>query len=171
MEHVKAVMVLFVVLAVFDLSSARAWEVDLSRRRQNVFQTDGRGMASTKPTDVDSFDGVLSKVAGNVERQEFVILNTPSGFVPNSVRVKRGNHYLVHVVNVNEDKKNVSFMLDAFAQNHATYYGKIKTFNLDPNKDGVFVFNCPETSAEGRLIVFSGSNSGASIRTPASEGR
>jgi hypothetical protein len=92
----------------------------------------------------------------NFDRQELVILNTATGFIPNAVRVRKGVHYTIHVVNVNEAKKNVSFMLDAFDQHHATYFGKIKTFDVDPDKEGVFEFQCPETSGVGRLIVFGG---------------
>ena len=57
-------------------------------------------------------------------------------------------------MNVNEDKKNVSFMLDAFGQHHATYFGKIKSFDLDPTTEGIFDFQCPETSAQGKLVIF-----------------
>lgn len=88
------------------------------------------------------------------DRQEFVILNTGHGFVPSNVRIHKGLHYVVHVVNVNEDKKNVSFMLDAFNQHAATYFGQIRSFNLDPDKEGVFDFQCPETNSTGKLIVF-----------------
>jgi hypothetical protein len=87
------------------------------------------------------------------ERQAFVILNTDKGFVPNTVRLYRGGHYVLHVVNVNEAQKNVSFMLDAFKQHHATYYGKIKSFAVDAEQEGVFSFMCPETSSEGKIVV------------------
>jgi hypothetical protein len=90
----------------------------------------------------------------NGDRQEFVILNTSKGFIPSNVRLRKGLHYTVHIVNVNEDKKNISFMLDAFQQHHATYFGKIKSFDLDPNKEGIFEFQCPETATQGRIVVF-----------------
>ena len=147
------VLFVFAILAFGFTNKALAWEVDLSRRRKDVVQSNRQ--PDGKPSEVESFDDMVNKVAGTYDRQEFVILNTAHGFVPTSIRVKKGNHYTVHIVNVNEEKKNVSFMLDAFAQNHGTYYGKIKSFQLDPNKDGIFTFNCPETAAEGRLIVFS----------------
>ncbi len=101
-------------------------------------------------------DGIVQRVVNPTinDRQEFVILNTSHGFIPSNVRLHKGLHYTVHVVNVNEDKKNVSFMLDAFGQHHATYFGKIKSFELDPNKEGIFEFQCPETSAQGKLVIF-----------------
>ena len=49
---------------------------------------------------------------------------------------------------------------------HATYYGKIKTFMLEPKKEGAYSFESPETSAEGKLVVF---NPQASFRAPASD--
>ena len=164
-------MLAFVVLMfllTFGERSAKAWEIDLSRRRQTVLSNDRREPAG-KSTEVDSFDEVMDKVAGRVDRQEFVILNTERGFVPSSIRVKKGNHYTIHIVNVNDAKKNVSFMLDAFAQNHATYFGKIKTFVLDPNKEGIFTFNCPETSAEGKMIVFSSQGTSPAQRALSSD--
>jgi hypothetical protein len=108
------------------------------------------------------FDSVFG---ANEPVQEIVILNTEKGFVPSSVHVRKNGHYKIHVVNVNEKEKNVSFILDGFSEHHATYYGKIKTFTLEPKKEGVFSFQSPETAAEGRLVVFSPQ---MSVRAPAS---
>jgi len=98
--------------------------------------------------------------------QDLVILNTEHGFVPATVRVRKNARYRVSVVNVNEKEKNVSFILDGFSEHHATYYGKIKMFMLEPKKEGSYSFESPETSAEGKLIVF---NPQISMRVPASE--
>jgi hypothetical protein len=68
---------------------------------------------------------------------------------------------------VNEKEKNVSFVLDSFSEHHATYYGKIKTFTIRPQKEGVFKFVSPETAAQGKLVVFPAS--GPETRMPASE--
>jgi len=57
------------------------------------------------------------------------------------------------VVNVNEKNKNVSFLLDAFSEHHATYYGDIKKIHIEPQKKGVYTFQSPETSAQGKLVV------------------
>ena len=98
--------------------------------------------------------------------QEIVLLNTDKGFVPASIRVKRGQSYKINVVNVNEQEKNVSFVLDSFSEHHATYYGKIKTFVIKPQKEGVFRFVSPETGAQGKLVVYP---EGPENRLPASE--
>lgn len=81
-------------------------------------------------------------------------MNTDKGFVPATVRVKSGMNYRVHVVNINEDNKNISFVMDAFSEHHATYFGSLKTFNIRPKQQGVFTFQCPETSAQGKLVVY-----------------
>jgi hypothetical protein len=107
--------------------------------------------------------------AGGEPVQDIVIMNTDHGFVPSTVRVRRDNRYKIHIVNVNEKEKNVSFILDAFSEHHATYYGKIQSFFLEPKKDGVFSFQSPETSAEGKLVVLS--TGAANARGPASDDR
>jgi hypothetical protein len=99
--------------------------------------------------------------------QDVVILNTEKGFVPSTVRIRKDGKYRIHVVNVNEKEKNVSFMLDAFSEHHATFYGKMRSFNLEAKKEGIYSFQSPETSAEGRLIVFSPQ---ITVREPASNG-
>ncbi len=101
---------------------------------------------------------------------ELVIMNTQKGFVPNTVRLRKDVKYKLHVVNVNEKEKNISFVLDGFSEHQSTYYGKVKSFYLQPTREGVYSFNCPETSIEGRLVVFAPPGA-ANIRTPASEGK
>ena len=111
--------------------------------------------------------GVLDQIFDAGEPvQEIVILNTEKGFVPNTVRVRKNARYKISVVNVNEKEKNVSFILDGFAEHHATYFGKVKTFVLNPGKEGVFSFQSPETAAEGKLVVY---NPPITVRNPASE--
>ncbi len=104
--------------------------------------------------------------------QEIVILNTEKGFVPNTVRVRKNSRYKITVVNVNEKEKNISFILDGFAEHHATYFGKVKTFSLTPNKEGVFSFQSPETAAEGKLVVYAppiNVRETTTVRAPASD--
>ncbi|MEO0336488.1 MAG: hypothetical protein AAF202_08840, partial [Pseudomonadota bacterium] len=65
-------------------------------------------------------------------------------------------------------------VLDTFSQHHATYYGEVKSFHLNPKKEGVYSFVCPETSAQGKLVVVSPSSpappmTDVEMRTPASE--
>lgn len=97
--------------------------------------------------------------------QDIVILNTERGFVPNTIRIRKDGRYTIHVVNVNDKEKNVSFILDGFTEHHATFFGKVKTFRIEPRKEGVFSFLSPETAVEGKIIVYS--SGPASVRAPA----
>lgn len=97
--------------------------------------------------------------------QDMVILHTEHGFVPSTVHMRKNGRYRVSVVNVDEKEKNVSFILEAFSEHHATYYGKIQTFTVEPKKEGSFSFESPETAAAGKLIVFTPQ---VTTRTPAS---
>ena len=167
---------LFVTCCALGAASARAeWTVDLSRRHKAVRDgelnaaaspiaderapaSDGAGLVDRAARAVES---ILDVNGGGEPQQELVVLNTERGFVPSVLRLRNGGRYVVHVVNVNEKEKNVSFVLDAFGEHHATYYGKIKTFRADPKKEGVYSFQCPETGSEGRLVVYAPSGSGA----------
>ena len=119
--------------------------------------------------------GVLDQIfdVGAEPVQEIVILNTEKGFVPSTVRVRKNSRYKITVVNVNEKEKNISFILDGFAEHHATYFGKVKTFALTPNKEGVFSFQSPETAAEGKLVVYNPPitvrDTTTTVRAPSSE--
>ena len=168
-----SIFVVLLLMAVADL--ARAWEVDWSHHRK---------VASDDATAVDPGNVVpaaddvkdpphrpKASLEGLVEHetkpkfadhQEFVILNTEHGFVPSNIRLHKGVSYIVHIVNVNESKKNVSFMLDAFNQHYATYYGEIRSFTINPDKEGVFEFECPETASAGKMVVL-----GPSVMPPA----
>lgn len=138
-----------ILLLVFGASSGNAWEIDLSRRRKQLPQQDLPGQKK------QTGDAFVDLFASSEPAQELVILNTERGFVPAKVSLKKGSRYIVHLVNVNDKEKNVSFILDAFTQHHATFFGKIKTFELRPAQEGVFSYQCPETNAEGRMVVFS----------------
>jgi heme/copper-type cytochrome/quinol oxidase subunit 2 len=131
---------------------AFAWEIDLSRRRKRTIQSD-----MTKKSQLDNAEmGFLNDLFGaNRSHQEIVIVNTEDGFVPKVVRLKKDVRYTFYVVNVNEKDKNISFILDAFSEHHATYYGKLKRFTVTPKKEGVYAFQSPETSMEGRVVVYS----------------
>jgi hypothetical protein len=101
--------------------------------------------------------------------QELVILNTEKGFVPSTLRLRKGTKYLFHVVNVNPQEKNLSFILDAFAEHRATYYGQLNEFTIEPKKEGVYSFECPETSFEGRMVVFAPETAKMSPAAPSSQ--
>lgn len=172
-----------------------AWDVDFSRRQS---QTDSSATPAarelTLPASGLSADRNPASVAPSAEEKSFVdkvfnavvpvqdlvILNTEQGFVPSTLRVKEGAQYRIVVVNVNEKARNVSFVLDAFSEHHATFYGKLKTFFINPKKEGVYSYISPETSAQGRLIVYPSAGAPASTgpavptnsvdaRSPASE--
>lgn len=147
-------------------STAQAWEVDFSRRQVdfNSVKNEDRLPASVRE---DKAVNILEQVFDSVEpAQDIVIMNTDKGFVPETVRLKKGNSYRIHVVNVNGKEKNVSFILDAFSQHHNTVFGEQKTFNVSPKTDGIFSYQCPETAVQGKFIIYS--DSGKSDRKPAS---
>ncbi len=112
--------------------------------------------ASIVDQPMKSESSMVSSFFESVEpTQEIVIMNTEKGFIPGTVHLKKGRHYKIHVVNVNDKEKNTSFVLDAFSEHHATYFGQQKSFSISPKTDGVFSFQCPETAQQGRIIVFS----------------
>lgn len=142
---------IFAVIAVtlFLAKSVFAFEIDFSRRKPHL----------KEPTVIAPEENTSELVSINhvtenfAPSQDVVILNTASGFIPKSLSLKEGTKYKIHVVNVNENEKNVSFIMSAFAQHHGTYYGQIKTFEVTPKKEGVYTYQCPETSLEGRVVV------------------
>ncbi len=146
--------------------------IDTARQPASIVSPTNQAMNPTVPTEdigkkAEPQKSVLDQIFDVGEPvQEIVILNTEKGFVPNTVRVRKNARYKISVVNVNEKEKNVSFILDGFAEHHATYFGKVKTFVLNPNKEGVFSFQSPETAAEGKLVVY---NPPITVRNPASE--
>ena len=153
-------------LLFFVSSTAMAWEVDFSRRQVefNKVNNEDRLPASIQE---DQSATILSKVFESSEpTQDIVIMNTDKGFVPDTVRLRKGNNYRVHIVNVNGKEKNVSFVLDAFSEHHNTVFGEQKTFNVTPKTDGIFSYQCPETAVQGKFIIFS--DSASSDRKPAS---
>ncbi len=156
------------VTALLITSVANAWEVDFSRRQVdfNKVTNEDRLPASIKE---DQSVSILSGVFDSVEpTQDIVIMNTEKGFVPDTVRLKKGNNYRIHVVNVNGKEKNVSFVLDAFSEHHNTVFGEEKTFSVMPKTDGIFSYQCPETAVQGKFIIYSDANSVPGGRKPAS---
>lgn len=153
-------------------TSANAdWSVDFSRRFKDVQENDLRAPASLdvpvttnkkkqKESSSESFSSLWSV---SEPSQEIVILNTSSGFVPSTVRLKQGYVYKFHIVNINPKEKNVSFVMDSLSEQHGTYFAEPTTFNIKAEKDGVHKFACPETSIEGRLIIMPNTE----VRAPA----
>jgi len=159
--------ILFVVFSFMHVS-VKAWTVDMSRRTGDLQRITVSGPTAmdmqNKPEEplLSGFSGVFQ---GIEPTQEIVILNTDKGFVPETVKVKAGQSYKFHVVNVNETEKNVSFILDAFSEHHGTYFGQPKSFQIAPKIEGVFSFQCPETAKQGKIVVVPPDMAG---RSPAS---
>lgn len=136
-------------------SSASAFEVDFSHRKADFskIKNENRLPASFQDNPTDE---ILNRVFDSVEpTQDIVIMNTEKGFVPETVRLKKGNSYRIHVVNINGKEKNVSFVLDAFSEHHNTVFGEKRTFQVIPKTDGIFSYQCPETAIQGKFIVYS----------------
>ncbi len=112
---------------------------------------------SEKPDSASHEESLLHAIKKSIQptepTQDIVILNTESGFIPESIKLKIGESYRLHVVNVNMKEKNVSFLMDAFTQSHNTYFGNQKTFVIEPQVEGVFSFQCPETGVQGKAVV------------------
>ena len=111
--------------------------------------------ASLKQKDGEILKAIRKAVQPVEPSNQIVILNTEAGFVPDKVRVKKGESYKVHVVNINMREKNVSFIMDSFTQSHNTVFAQSKTFNIEPQVEGVYSYQCPETGVQGQLVVVS----------------
>ncbi len=103
--------------------------------------------------DEEILQAIKKAVQPTAPTKEIVILNTESGFIPDKVRVKKGEAYTVHIVNLNMKEKNVSFLMDSFTQSHNTIFGIRKSFNIEPQVEGVFSYQCPETGIQGQVVV------------------
>lgn len=158
-----------VLLSLLVSSSAMAWEIDFSRRQVdfNKVKNEDRLPASIQE---DQSASILTKVFDSSEpTQDIVIMNTDKGFVPEIVRLRKGGNYRIHVVNVNNKEKNVSFVLDAFSEHHNTVFGEQKTFQVTPKTDGIFSYQCPETAVQGKFIIYSDGGNKVADRKPASK--
>jgi plastocyanin len=111
------------------------------------------GDVNTKIKDEQILKAIRKAVQPVEPSNQIVILNTEKGFVPDQVRVKKGEAYKVHIVNINMREKNVSFIMDSFTQSHNTVYGIEKTFNIEPQVEGIYSYQCPETGLQGQLVV------------------
>lgn len=129
---------------------AADWKIDLSRRQKDLQRLDLEQIAADEKKQT-TLEQIFEK---EMPKEEVVIANTDKGFVPNVLRLKKDQTYQVSVVNVNKNKKNVSFMLDAFAEHHGTYFGDVVTFTVKPQKEGLFQFYCPEAEFIGKVLVY-----------------
>ncbi len=127
------------------------WKIDFSRRQQDLVELEKQKQIYQQE-DKSVLDMVTDRQA---PMQDLVIINTEKGFYPDRIQVKRDQRYRVHVVNVNHKNKNISFMFDAFSEHHGTFFGDPVVFEIEPRKEGLFDFQCPETKAKGQFVVFS----------------
>lgn len=151
-EKIFTKILVFGLLLLGEFAHAE-WEIDLSRRRRQTEKTTETAAPVSAGDQVLNFVEKVIPVQGS--SQDVVILNTDKGFLPRTVHLKKNQSYTLHIVNVNEKEKNTSFILDAFKESHGTYFGQIKSFTIRPDKDGIFNFQCPETSIEGRMVIYS----------------
>lgn len=164
-------LVLIIVSIVFSLQAYGDWKIDFSRRQKDLMELE-RQQTVYKEEKKSVLDMVTDRKG---PLQDIVIINTQSGFHPEKVRVNRNQRYRVHVVNVNKQMKNLSFMMDAYSQHHGTYFGEEVVFEIEPRKEGIFDFQCPETAAKGQLVVFANETpiesplESIKLRRPASE--
>lgn len=126
------------------------WTIDLSRRQKDLERLDREALLA-KEKEQNPIDQIFER---EQPKEEVVIANTDKGFVPNTLRLKKDQSYQVTVVNVNKSKKNVSFMLDAFAEHHGTFFGDVVTFTVRPQKEGLFTYYCPEAEFTGKVLVY-----------------
>ncbi len=123
---------------------------------------------SARQNDAELLKALKKAMLPTDPSNEIVILNTETGFVPSKVQLRKGEAYKIHVVNLNMREKNTSFLMDAFTQSHNTVFGLQKTFNIEPQVEGIFSFQCPETGIQGQMVVV---QDPADNRKPASTGR
>ncbi len=128
---------------------AAEWNVDFSRRQQDLIEAE-KSLPIYEVQNKTVLDMVTERQAPT---EDLVIINTKEGFMPSRVNLKQNQRYRVHVVNVNNDNKNLSFMMDAFSQHHGTYFGEPVVFEIEPRQQGLFDFRCPETAARGQLVI------------------
>jgi Cupredoxin-like domain len=156
---------------------AGEWTVDLSRRQTEFTKIQNTRMPASNIDVVQkkniSEDSEIVKALKNavqpvVPSQEIVIMQTETGFVPATLSLKKNEVYQIHIVNLNSKEKNVSFLMDAFSQSHNTVFGVTKTFTIQPQVEGVFSYQSPETGASGKLVIVSPVSSSVS-RQMASE--
>ena len=89
-----------IVALLLGTPSAFAWQVDLSRRQVDFNRVKNQDRLPASVNEDQSVQ-ILSKVFETAEpTQDVVIMNTDKGFVPETVRLRKGGNYRIHVVNV-----------------------------------------------------------------------
>lgn len=155
---------------------ASDWSIDLSRRQvdfnrvQNVRMPASNAqpfaeVSDTKKNDSEILQAIKVAISPITPSQDIVIIQNENGFVPAQLSLKKGEVYQIHVVNLNSKEKNTSFLMDSFSQSHNTVFGVTKTFKIQPQVEGVFSYQSPETGFSGKVVVVVPDL----VRTPASQ--
>lgn len=156
----------FVMFYLIQVKVHAEWEIDLSRRQVDFQRIQNARMPASvvsvdpyanKETDEKSslevIEAIKRAVSPVIPTQKIVIAQTESGFVPEIIHLQKGETYEINVVNLNSKEKNVSFLMDSFSQSLNTVFGSLKTFKINPNVEGVFSYQSPETGASGKVVV------------------
>jgi hypothetical protein len=143
---------------------AEDWTVDLSRRQTDFTRIQNQRMpssnvtafsekSSTVKSDSEILQAIKSAINPVTPSQDIVIIQSESGFIPDQLNLKKGEVYQIHIVNLNSKEKNVSFLMDSFSQSHNTVFGVTKSFKIQPQVEGVFSYQSPETGISGKVVV------------------
>ncbi len=132
----------------------KALDVDFSRRTKEI-KTSFRGPAnvgesSESSGQVSSTESFFQSVDPS---QDIVLVLTENGFVPSKISVRKNQRYNLHIVNLNSQQKNASFILDAFSEHHGIYFANLIKIEIRPKVEGPFSFESPEVGKKGLLIV------------------
>lgn len=162
-------IILFCLFYLVQVKVHAEWQVDLSRRQVDFDRIQNVRMPATVvPSEIieNKAERANADVAEAIKRaavvvevgSEIVIAQTENGFVPSVISLQKGQTYTIHVVNVNSKEKNVSFLMDSFSQSHNTVYGNVRKFTINPNVEGQFSYQSPETGASGTIVVIGDKN-------------
>lgn len=159
-------LILFTVFYLVQVKVHAKWDVDLTRRQTDLKKIENLRMpasvVSVDPTiNADNNDKSSSEIIAALKRmanlsapsKDIVIIQTEDGFIPSTLNVQKNQTYQIYVVNLNSKEKNVSFLMDSFSQSHNTVFGNVRSFKINPNVEGVFSYQSPETGAAGKLVV------------------
>lgn len=148
---IRIVRLFISALVFFSTFQIRAWEIDMSRRQLEFSDVKEVDQSTKSQVTTTSVFESLFEPTGAI--QDIVIMNTETGFVPETITLRKSQAYRFHVVNVNEKNKNISFKFDAFSENHNTIFGKPKVFQVQPKQEGIYSFHCPETELKGKVVI------------------
>jgi hypothetical protein len=138
----------------------KAWEIDFSRRQKDFERMRAPASAPAGGSQASSREGhekdrswLQSLFSTPAVAFDVVVLITEKGFVPEALSLVAGRAYQIHVVNLHGEKKPMSFMLQAFNENHGLGFGERKSFRIDARQTGTFAFFSPELNQYGKLFV------------------